>query len=296
MIPASGGTGFQTQTMLRAMLDEAGLSPRHAYGQHFLVDRNLMQKLVDGAGIAPRDCVLEVGAATGSLTALLAERAAWVVAVEIDEALAALARRNLSRFTNVTLLCTDALEKKSAISRVVLASLAEAQCQADGTLMMVANLPYDIATPLVMNILLCDLPFKRLCFTVQAEVADRFLADVGSAAYGPVSVITQLLTTGSRVCRIPPQAFWPAPQVHSMMVRLDRRPEAQAAVSNPSDLAGFVRSFFLHRRKTMGHIAKQRQDAGRCLAGMKEAGIDLRHRPEAVSVEQWVNLHRAVCC
>jgi len=287
--------GFQTQTRLKAMLHQAGLAPRKRHGQHFLVDRNLMMKLVECADLSPADCVLEVGAGTGSLTALLAARAGRIVAVEIDEGLADLAQEHLSPFDNVTLLRCDVLASKSVIAKPVVAAVAEARSQSNGPLKLVANLPYDIATPLVIDLLLSDMGFSRLCFTVQAEVADRFLADAGSADYGPVSIITKLLSEGRKVTRAPPQAFWPVPKVHSSLIRLDRRSPDEIEVADVPAFVGLVKSFFLHRRKTISHLARQRPDAEKCLAGLRQADIPPNARPEAVGFEQWIGLHRALC-
>jgi 16S rRNA (adenine1518-N6/adenine1519-N6)-dimethyltransferase len=286
---------FHTKTMLRGMLASAGLSPRRRHGQHFLIDRNLMMKLLDSAELGRGDCVLEVGAGTGCLTALLAERAGRVVAAEIDEGLAALACEHLARFDNVTLVRGDALASKSAIAGELQRAVEDALASMGGSLKLVANLPYDIATPLVVDLLLGDLPFGRLSFTVQAEVAERFFAEVGTAEYGPIGIVTRLLATGGRICRVPPQAFWPEPKVHSVMMRLDPRPGSEVQLADPVGFAGFVRSFFLHRRKTMAHLANQREDAARCLAALDQMGIAVGRRPESVAPGQWAELYQAIC-
>ena len=165
----------------------------------------------------------------------------------------------------------------------------------NGSLKLVANLPYDIATPLVVDLLLGELPFERLCFTVQAEVAERFWARVGTAEYGPIGIVTQLLAAGERICRVPPQAFWPEPKVHSVMMRLERRSAADIPVADPVGFAGFVRSFFLHRRKSMAHLVKQREDAEQCRAALDHLTISGNSRPENVAPEQWADMYRAIC-
>ncbi len=275
------------------MLATAGFAPRKRFGQNFLIDQNLMRKLVDSAELTEEDCVLEVGAGTGSLTSLLAPAAGRVVAVEIDRGLARLAAECLSPFRNVTILTADALENKSTVSRELQDALGQAGGQSGGPFKMVANLPYDIATPLVINLLLGGLPFRRLCFTVQAEVADRFLAAPGTPAYGPAGIITRLLATGRRVCRVPPQAFWPVPKVRSAMVCLDVRDPSAVPVSNPTDFARLVRSFFHHRRKTITNIAGRMDGAERLLSAIDRLGLPPAARPENLSLEQWVELHLA---
>jgi 16S rRNA (adenine1518-N6/adenine1519-N6)-dimethyltransferase len=289
------GAAFHTKTMLRGMLALAGLTPRKRHGQHFLIDRNLMMKLLDSAELRRADCVLEVGTGTGCLTAFLAERAGHVVTVEIDERLAVVARENLACCGNVTLVCGDALASKSAVAETVQRVLREAMATLIGSLKLVANLPYDIATPLVVDLMLGELPFERLCFTVQAEVAERFFAEVGSAAYGPVGIVTQLLAVGERICRVPPQAFWPEPKVHSVMMRLVRQSAADIPLADPVGFADFVRSFFLHRRKSMAHLVKQRDDADRCFAALDHLGITRNSRPENVAPDQWAAVYRAIC-
>jgi 16S rRNA (adenine1518-N6/adenine1519-N6)-dimethyltransferase len=295
MTSEPGGAAFHTKTMLRSMLALAGLSPRKRHGQHFLIDRNLMMKLVESADLSSADCILEVGAGTGCLTALLAEGAGRVVAVEIDEGLAALVRENLAPFDNVALLCCDALAGKSAIAEEVEQAIETALASTGGPLKLVANLPYDIATPLVVDLLVGALPFERFCFTVQAEVAERFFAHAGTAEYGPISIAAQVLATSKRICRLPPQAFWPEPKVHSVMVRLDRRSASETTMSDPAAFAAFVRSFFLHRRKTMAHLIKKREDAERCLAALDHMGIPGSSRPENIGPGQWADLYRAIC-
>lgn len=285
---------FQTKAAIRRMLDSAGLSPRKRHGQHFLIDRNLMMKLVDSAEIGPADCVVEVGAGSGSLTALLAERAGHVIAVEIDEGLAGLAKDHLAAYSNVVLLRRDVLARKSAVAEELSEAIRAAQAAGCGPLKLAANLPYDIATPLIVDLLLSNLPFSRLCFTVQAEVADRFLAKAGTSDYGHVSIVTQLLARGVRVCRLPPQAFWPMPKVHSVMLRLDRRPADEIEAPDPVAFSEFVKSFFLHRRKKMSHLARLRADDGSGLAALEKAGISGDARPQTVALPQWIKLYRSL--
>jgi len=286
-------TGFQTKTTLRALLDAAGIGPKKRYGQCFLIDRNLMGKLVEAAEIDPADCVLEVGCGTASLTSLLAERALRVVAVDVDTALLDIAGAQLSGRDNVTLIPGDALHNKSTIAPAVEAAVRAARRDAPGRLLLVANLPYDIATPLVVNLLLGDLGFARLCFTVQAEVAERFTAGPGVSAYGPVSIVTQALARCRLIAKVPPQAFWPSPKVASAMLRLDVHSPGEPTIPHPASLAWLVRRFFQFRRKTMSHIAKETALGERFTQAMDAAGVASMARPEDVSVEQWLDLHGA---
>ncbi len=286
-------TGFQTKTMLQALLDAAGIGPKKRYGQCFLIDRNLMGKLVEAAEIDADDCVLEVGCGTASLTSLLAEKARRVVAVDVDTAILEIARSQLHGRENVVLISGDALENKSTIAPALAAAIRAARLDAPGRLMLVANLPYDIATPLVVNLLLSDLGFGRLCFTVQAEVAERFTANAGTSAYGPVSVVTQALARCRLITKVPRQAFWPSPKVASAMLQLDVRSPRDPAIADPASLAWLVRRCFQFRRKTMSHIAKELGLGDRFSPAMDSAGIAATARPQDVTVEQWIAVSAA---
>jgi 16S rRNA (adenine1518-N6/adenine1519-N6)-dimethyltransferase len=284
---------FQTLNEIRQTLQAAGMRPQHKHGQHFLIDRNLMQKLVDSAEIGPDDLVLEVGPGTGSLTNLLAELAAWVISVEIDPRIAEVARRHLAHHDNVTLLVTDALQGKNHLSPRVVEALLARQRQVAGRCLLVANLPYNAASPIVADLLLEVPQVKMLCFTVQKEVADRMAAAPRTGDYGPLSVVLQTLARVKRIVRVPPQAFWPAPDVESAIVRIEPDPHLKTAAGDPHQVAAVVHRLFLHRRKTLWQNLKlaygERADA------LKEKiAIDWRQRPEELAVGDWVRLATAL--
>ncbi len=286
-------SAFQTKTAIRGLLDSGGFFPKKRYGQCFLIDRNLMNRLLESAELGPKDCILEVGVGTGSLTGLLAERAGRVVAVEVDSDVASLAAEALAGFDNIWLVQSDALAGKSELSSALTEAVRTARGELGGALKLVANLPYDIATPLVINLLESDLRFDQMCFTVQTEVADRFLAEPNTHDYGPVSILTQTLAVGRRVCKLPPQAFWPAPKVHSSMVRLDIRELSAVPVADIRGFSAFIRGFFNHRRKTLGHTAKADGIADRFLPALAAIGVDPTARPETLTPAQWADLFRA---
>ncbi len=284
---------FHTQTTLRRMLDQAGYAPRKRFGQHFLIDRNLMEKLLATAEVQAADCVVEVGTGTGSLTTLLARRAGRVVTAEIDEGLARLAAEQLAGAANVTLVVGDALASKSELSPRLLEALRQAVN--DGLrLKLVANLPYDIATPLLMNLLVGSLPIERMCFTVQYEVGERLFGSPATNDYGPVSVLTQLLADGRIVCRVPPRAFWPAPKVDSAMVRLDVDRSRLTIDGDRSRFATFVRQMFQHRRKTLLRNARQAGIDGLTDSMLVKMGLETAVRPEALTPTQWLALFLAL--
>ena len=289
----SDSPAAQTLTTIRRLLGDAGLSPRKRHGQHFLIDGNLMQKLLDAAEIGEADCILEVGVGTGSLTRLLAGCGRQVIGVEIDAEIIKVAETMLADAPNVTLIRADALQTKSTLNPDVVNVLQQELARSRGMLKLVANLPYDIATSLVINLLISDLPFSRLCFTVQKEVGDRFMAAPGTSDYGAVGIITQSLARASRVARVPPEAFWPRPKVESVMIRLDPHGPQGQPVSDPRRFSEFVRGFFLHRRKTMAHLIKGRERESQLSKCLDQLGIDPRARPEQIAVAQWQELYNS---
>jgi len=278
----------QTLSEIRDLLASTGLRPQKKLGQNFLIDGNLMTKIVEAAGLESADVVLEIGAGTGSLTEMLLERAHRVVAVELDRGLAELLTARLAGCDNLTLLHEDVLQSKSQIAPVVLDALREA---AGGRpALLVANLPYHIASPILIDLLLCDVPFKRFCFSVQREVADRITARPSTKDYGPISILLQLCGTVHKITHLPPQAFWPAPKVESTALRIDidlsRFPD-KTLLRQFSDL---LRLAFSHRRKTLNYNLKQQYEPAHFGPACAATGIDPAIRAEALSPEQWYEL------
>ena len=156
--------------------------------------------------------------------------------------------------------------------------------------MLVANLPYDIATSLVVNLIIGDFGIRRMCFTVQTEVADRFLGHPGTSDYGPVSIMAQTFCDVRRVTRLPPQAFWPSPKVHSSMIRMDARSDESTVIRDRPGFSDFLRTAFRSRRKTLGHIFARLPAGERLLESLADIGLSSRARPEEVAVEAWQTL------
>ena len=285
---------MQTQTQIRSLLTAAGLRPTKKRGQHFLVDGNLMRKLVASAAIQPDDVVLEVGAGTGSLTQELANAAGAVVAVEVDAGLARIAVTELADLGNVTLLHRDVLAGKSRIDPQVIESLLKARERHGGRVLLVANLPYQVASPVIIDLLTGSPEFARMCFTVQKEVGGRLLARPGGKDYGPLSVIVQALAEVHRIAAVPPQAFWPQPAVDSVMLRVDPSPERRRRIHDVAHFTGVVRTCFLHRRKTLAHNLTDAYGADAAGRVMTAIGIEPKTRPERLDVSAWVELAHAL--
>ena len=287
-----------TVSQMRQLLAEAGLAPRKRLGQSFLIDGNLMQRLVDMADLTESDTVLEVGPATGSLTEELLARAGRVVAVEIDRGLARVLTDRLGDDPRLTILTGDVLAGKHAISPAVLAAVG-----AEATL--VSNLPYNIATPLIVECLAsswramhgCEgsCRFGRLIFTVQAEVADRIAARPGGPDYGPVSVVASLLGNVSLGLAVPPSAFWPKPKVNSRIMRIDFDAPAAEQVSDLPVLQALLALAFGQRRKQIRSIFRK-GGGGLAPAALAEAlacaNVPPDSRPQRITPNQFAQMAR----
>jgi 16S rRNA (adenine1518-N6/adenine1519-N6)-dimethyltransferase len=303
---------MQTLSEIRRMLADARLAPNRTLGQNFLIDANLMAKLLDLAELTDDD-VLEVGAGTGSLTEELLERARRVVAVEIDRGLFGLLSRRLGGREDVTLIHGDALAGKRAISPAVIEAVRPRA-------RLVANLPYNIATPLVAQCLVCSwraaagaaaergggspgaaaaeaVLFDRLTFTVQQEVAERFAASPGSKAYGPASVLVALLGRLRLGSGVPASAFYPRPQVAGRFVRIDFDAGGAARLRSIGTLQTVLALAFGQRRKQIGSILRRRDaplPAAALSGALQAAGIDRTARPETLTPEQYLALADAL--
>jgi len=294
----------QTKQQIQALLADAGSSPRHRFGQNFMIDGNLVRLVADAGQIAAGDVVIEVGPGTGTLTEELLSRGADVVAVEIDRDLAAMLRARHAQTPRFTLIEGDALAGKHEINSELLAHLAAVRSTADPTyelppepavlrtaaksskrIKLVANLPYNIASPLVIELLIAGVDV--LAFTVQKEVADRLRGNPDSDDYGPLTVMAQLLAKVEVLRSLPPQAFWPAPKIDSALVRMTR--DDQIGADAPA-VGKFVQQLFAARRKTLRKaLAQMGFDGERLLASL---GIDPQLRPERLTPRQCLELFR----
>lgn len=286
---------MQTLTEIREILEQFGLAPQKRFGQNFLFDQNLLAKIIDLAGLTGQETVLEVGPGTGTLTEELLARCAKLVCVEIDNGLYRMLSERLADRANLTLLHADALAGKHAIAPEVLAALGPRA-------MLVANLPYNIATPLVAQCLVSSwlamqpqpsagvCRFDRLVFTVQQEVAQRFVAPCGSGEYGPISVIASLLGETQFGPQVPNTAFWPKPQITSRAVRIDLSPEKAAQLKDIHALKALLSMVFNQRRKQIAGAVRRKNgpfEVDDFLAALESAGIERTVRAEQVSPERF---------
>ena len=266
----------QTTAYLKQLFEQVGFRIDTKRGQNFLVDLNLLDLLERSAGILPDDVVLEVGTGTGALTERLARAAGHVVTAEIDPRLAQLARDRLFECDNVALVEGDVLASKHRFAPPVLAALdAALAASPTGRLLLVANLPYCVATPVISNLLALPRPFDSATVTVQREMAERMTATAGSHSYNALSVWIGAQCRSEIVRVLPPSVFWPRPKVDSAIVRLDLEPDRRAAIGDLGRLHDFVRDVFCHRRKLLRGVlvrmATGTQKSDRQKSGDKEA-------------------------
>lgn len=291
---------MQTLREIRSLLKSGGTAPSKRYGQNFLIDAHAMERLVDLADISPGGTILEVGAATGSLTEDLLEKVGpegRVVAVEIDRTLAPMLRERLGRQHQLVIIEADVLAGKHQINPEVLTGVAP-RCQ------LVANLPYNIATPLVAECMLeswrslkaDSVRFESLTCTVQQEVAERFAARGGSE-YGIVSVLLALLGEVTLGAGVPATAFWPRPKIATRMVRVDFRPDRAGRLESVETLMELLRLVFTQRRKRLGTAMRSRSsvyDVDTFAEAAARAGVDATARPDEVAPEGYLRLANAL--
>jgi 16S rRNA (adenine1518-N6/adenine1519-N6)-dimethyltransferase len=234
----------QTSTQIKAMLEARGLRPRKSLGQNFLIDHNLLSKLADASTLKPGDTVLEVGPGTGTLTEVLLERGARVIACELDRDLAAMLRETLGQHPQLTLIEGDCLDGKRALSPALTETLAPLP-----SFSLVANLPYGAATPLILILLTRWPQCASLHVTIQKEVAERLCAQPGEEAYGSISIVAAATGTVNTIARLPPECFWPRPGVESAMISIHRLADPLIPPHELPNLADLCQKLFTQRRK-----------------------------------------------
>lgn len=273
-----------------------GFNPRGNLGQNFLIDLNIIEFIVNEAELTKDDVVLEVGSGTGGMTTFMAIVAGEVVSVEYDDNMYMLASQQTEYLDNVTLLNRDALKNKNQIAPEVLDSVMEkiGEDPEKRSLKLVANLPYNIATPIISNLVATDLPWSRMVCTIQLELAERMIAKPGQSKYGALSVWLQSQCRVKLIKRMPPSVFWPRPQVDSAVVKLTPSADKASHIIDRAFFHDTVRRLFHHRRKhargvLCGMFRKQlsKSQVDEVLA---EEGIGKGTRAEELEVSQLVSL------
>jgi 16S rRNA (adenine1518-N6/adenine1519-N6)-dimethyltransferase len=288
----------QTQSYLRSLFEAHRLRPNSKRGQNFLIDLNQVDFIIRSADLTRADLVLEVGTGTGSLTARLAEHAGAVLSVEIDAHFHALAHEAVQGLEHVRLLHADVLKNKNQLNPELIAQLAEVrQRYQPQQIKLVANLPYAVATPVIANLLLSDMPIERMVVTVQWEIAEKLAAPPGGKEFGAVSVLVQAVADVELLRRLPPTVFWPRPAVASGIVRIWPRVAKRAAVPDLYRFRAFLRDLYSHRRKNLRGallgIPGGVGDKATLDARLAELGYHGTERAETLSVAQHLRLCEA---
>lgn len=267
-----------------AVLQKYNFIFQKKFGQNFLIDSHVLEKIVAAAQITDEDCVLEIGPGIGTMTQYLAESAREVVAVEIDRALIPILQDTLSAYDNVTVLNEDIM--KVDVRRIV-------QERNQGRpIKVVANLPYYITTPIVMSLLENHVPVQSITIMVQKEVADRMQVGPGTKDYGALSLAVQYYARPEVVAHVPANCFMPRPNVDSTVIRLTRYQKPPVEVKDEKHLFALIRASFNQRRKTLANGLTNGLGISReqVTAALEEMGLSATVRGEALTLAQFADL------
>ena len=271
-----------------ALISRYGLRPHQGLGQNFLIDGNIVQKIIAAAGLKPGEAVLEIGPGAGALTMGLARQQVRVAALELDQGFVRLLRDLLKPFPQVTVLPGDALKTDYP-------ALVETCFVRGESVKLVSNLPYYLSSPFMFIIFKQKFPFSRAVLMFQKEVAQRVLAVPGESGYGSLSVLCRYYTTGVLAFNVSKNVFWPRPKVESAVIILEPRPP----VLEPDQeelLWRIVKAAFQQRRKTilnsLSGVFSCTKDTLASL--LREAAVEPGCRPESLSVDQFAKLTRII--
>ena len=246
----------QTVSYLSRRFEEVGLNPNKRHGQNFLIDMNLIQLIARSAQLNENDVVLEIGTGMGSLTGLFAQQCAQVITVEIDQYLYQMASEELEDFENIEMLKQDCLKNKNTFAPEVIAAVKRhLAVDPSRVFKLAANLPYNVATPIISNLLKSEIPPATITVTIQKELADRLAAEPRSKDYGALSIWVQSVADVKIVRIMAPSVFWPRPKVDSAIIHIEYRPERREAIPDVNFWYAFVRAMFFHRRKFFRSVA-----------------------------------------
>lgn len=278
-----------TPSRTRALLDKYGFNFKKSLGQNFLIDVNIINNIIDASDIDAQTGVIEIGPGMGSLTEQLARHAKRVLAFEIDQRLIPVLNDTLSPYDNVTVINEDIL--KANIKEAVENHLQDCE-----KIMVVANLPYYITTPILLNLMQQDIPIDGYVVMMQKEVGERLNAEVGSKAYGSLSIVVQYYTETSEVLTVPKSVFMPPPNVDSIVVKLMQRTEPLVTVDNEEAFFKLAKAAFAQRRKTINnnyqnYFKDGKQHKEVILQWLEQAGIDPRRRGETLSIQDFAKLY-----
>lgn len=265
------------------VLDKYNFSFQKRFGQNFLIDAHILDKIVSGAGVTEEDTVLEIGPGIGTMTQYLCERAGKVIAVEIDKALIPILNDTLSTYDNVTIINDDIL-------RVDIAKLVREQNNGR-PIKVVANLPYYITTPIIMGLFEAHVPLESITIMVQKEVAERMQVGPGTKDYGALSLAVQYYAKPEIIAYVSPECFIPKPNVGSAVIKLHRYEKPPVDIVNEDFMFRVIRAAFNQRRKTLSNAIVNASDikATREMVQetLREMNLDENIRGEKFSLDQF---------
>mgnify|MGYP000900164474 FL=1 len=279
-------------SVTRAILERHGFTFKKSFGQNFLTDTNILQKIVDTAEIDKKVNVIEIGPGIGALTEFLAESAAEVMAFEIDDRLVPILADTLRDFDNVTVVNQDIL-------KVDLAQYIAEFKNPDLPIKVVANLPYYITTPILMHLIESGIPFSEFVVMMQKEVADRISAQPNTKAYGSLSIAVQYYMTAKVAFIVPRTVFVPAPNVDSAILKMVRREQPAVEVQDEKFFFKVTKASFVHRRKTLwnnltSYFGKSEEVKAKLENALAKANLAANVRGEALDLAAFARLSDAL--
>ncbi|MDW3988606.1 16S rRNA (adenine(1518)-N(6)/adenine(1519)-N(6))-dimethyltransferase RsmA [Staphylococcus saprophyticus] len=278
-----------TPTRTKALLNQYGFNFKKSLGQNFLIDVNIIHNIIDASDIDEQTGIIEVGPGMGSLTEQLAKSAKKVMAFEIDQRLIPVLKDTMGPYDNVTVINEDIL--KADIAHYITEHLTDCE-----KIMVVANLPYYITTPILLNLMQQKLPIDGYVVMMQKEVGERLNAQVGTKAYGSLSIVAQYYTETSKVLTVPKSVFLPPPNVDSIVVKLMKRPTPIVDIDDENKFFKMTKAAFSQRRKTINNnyqslFVNGKVNKEKILEWLEAAGIDPRRRGETLSIKEFADLY-----
>ncbi len=272
------------------VIQRHGFRFQKKFGQNFLIDTHVLDKIVAASGVTKNDLVLEIGPGIGTMTQYLAEAAREVIAVEIDKNLIPILEETLSAYDNIVILNEDIL-------KVDIFRLAEEK-NGSRPIKVVANLPYYITTPIIMGLFESHVPLDNITIMVQKEVADRMQTGPGSKDYGALSLAVQYYAKPEIVANVPPNCFIPRPNVGSAVIRLTRYPKPPVSVADEKKMFSVIRASFNQRRKTLvnslANASELKLSKDNVLLTLQKMGLSETIRGEALTLEQFAEFSNLI--
>ncbi|MFD2681354.1 16S rRNA (adenine(1518)-N(6)/adenine(1519)-N(6))-dimethyltransferase RsmA [Bacillus seohaeanensis] len=277
-----------TPIRTKEILKKYGFSFKKSLGQNFLIDPNILRNITEHAGLTKNTAAIEIGPGIGALTEQLARTSGKVLAFEIDQRLIPILKDTLSPYNNVTIVNEDVL--KADVKAVM-----DQELQGFDDIMVVANLPYYVTTPIILKLLMEKLPIRGICVMLQKEVGDRISAKPGTKEYGSLSIAIQYYTEAEMVMTVPKTVFMPQPNVDSAVIRLTKREKPPVDVKDEDFLFFITRSSFAQRRKTIlnnltSQLPNGKEKKEAILEALQSAGVDPTRRGETLSIEEFALL------